>query len=310
MDEFSDTLDYEKRVYVPYRKEFLNEVPYWIYYLTQDTHGKKQNLHFLTSPSFSTDHYRGALNLDSTKTSYLFYELTHMDEFISSEEEPLWKVTPYEILYTREVAGIPIHSECIQLFKAFPTLCFVEEHEVPVVSYVGIGASEIQEQILLHTKNEKIGLLGKGYYFKKYQDALYDAYYKEESDRLIRFENTGHLNDRMIRDDSVVLKGNRFYHEKHYLGESNECDKNAHYSIYYYDEEVIYLRSTKPHHCKAEVQLRKESGYVMRYILFLKKHRIGRGAKNDFDSYASDSTYMLKNADDFNCLSYHFIKKK
>jgi hypothetical protein len=291
-------------------------MPYWVYYLEHSKH--KPSLHFATRKQFPTDHYRGSLNMNQIQTSYLFYELKHVDDFTSSDQEVLWKVTPYEILYTREVVGIPIHPDCIQLFKAYPKLCFVEDdededkdliHEVPVVSYLGVGASEIQEQILLQS-NQKVGPLGKGYYFKKYEDALYDAYYKEDTENLIEFENKSHLDDRTIQDDRVVLKGNSFYHGRHYLGDSNACNKNLNYSIYYYDEEVIYLKSNKPHHCETEVQLRKESGYVMRYILFLKNHRIGSNPKKGFDSYASDSTYMIKNADHFNCLSYHFIKKK
>jgi hypothetical protein len=195
------------------------------------------------------------------------------------------------------------------MFKAIPSLCFLEDQEVPAVAYLGVGESEIKEQILLQSKNEKVGIFGKGYYFKNYENALYDAYYKEETDDyLIRLENTSHINDRVIQDDSVLIKGSSFYHGTHYLGEVPDCNRKVKYFIYYYDDEVIYLKSHKPHDCKKDIQLRKESGYVMRYVLFLKKHSILK--KMDADSYASDSIYMVKNADHFICLSYHFIKKK
>jgi len=308
MEGLSSTQDYDDRVYIPYRIEILDESQYMIYYLQR----VKDKLEFLTKKTFANSaKYQGAINWKERKRTYLFYEMTHPeDEFVSSDQEDLWKVTPYEILYTREVSGIPIHPDCVELFKSVPSLSLIEEQEVPVVAYIGLGESDIKEQILLQSKNEKIGIFGKGYYFNNYENALYDAYYKEETDDyLIRLENTSHLKDHDIQNDQVQLKGNSFYHGSHYLGESSECNRNVKYFIYYYDDEVIYLKSHKPHDCKKEIQLRKESGYVMRYILFLKKHCIQKRGSNA-DSYASDSIYMVKNTDHFICLSYHFIKKK
>jgi hypothetical protein len=305
MDGLSSKIEYEDHIYIPYRVETLYENPYLVYFLN---HGK--SLQFLTKKTFSPDHlYRGAINWKNC--SYLFYEITNVErEFLSSEKEEIWKVTPYEILYTRQVTDVPIHQECVDFFKAFPQLCVVDKNsEVPVVSYLGVGVSEIKEQILLQ-KNEKLGIFGNGYYFTNYEDALYNAYYKEETDDyLIRLENKSHLSDKVIKNDSVHIKENSFYHGPHYLGEVPECKKNIKYFIYYYDDEVIYLRSFKPNDCKKEIQLRNEPGYVMRYILFLKKHSMDKG-KGDYDSYASDSLYMVKNSDHFICLSYHFIKKK
>lgn len=315
MDGLSSTIEYEDHIYIPYQVETLYDSSYLVYFLE---HTKK--LQFLTKKTFSSDYkYKGVLNWK--KHSYLFYEVDQIDqEFLSSDTEKLWKVTPYEILYTREVFGIPLQDDCIDLFKAFPSLCFIKDtddevHEVPIVSYVGVGISEIKEQILLQSKNEKVGIFGKGYYFKTYEDALYDAYYKEETDDyLIRLENNSHISDSVIQDETVQIKGDSFYHGSQYLGEVPQCKKNVKYFIYYYDDEVIYLKSFKPHECKKEIQLRNESGYVMRYILFLKKHFILKENKIksgiEYDSYASDSTYMVKNADHFICLSYHFIKKK
>jgi len=304
MDKLSSTIEYEDHIYIPYQVESLYDSSYLVYFLE---HTKK--LQFLKKPTFSTDHYRGALNWKNR--SYLFYEVKPTEgEFLASDKEKQWKVTPYEILYTREVAGVPIHPDCIELFKAFPTLCFIEGQEVPVVSYLGVGVSEIKEQILLTSKNDQVGIFGKGYYFKRYEDALYDAYYKEETDDfLVRLDNTTDVNDLVIKDDSVHIQGNAFYHGTHYLGDVPDCNTHVKYFIYYYDEEVIYLKSTKPHGCKKEVQLRKEDGYIMRYILMLKKHSIHK-KDSDCDSYASDSVYMIKNADQFICLSYHLIKKK
>ena len=308
MDGLSSTLDYEDRVYIPYRIEILDDTQYMVYYLEH----VKDKLQFLTNKTFvNSGKYQGALNFKERERTFLFYEMTHQeDEFVSSDQEYVWKVTPYEILYTREVSGVRIHSDCVELFKLVPTLSLIEEHEVPVVAYIGVGESDIKEQILLQTKNEKVGIFGKGYYFNNYENALYDAYYKEETDDyMVRLENTSHLNDRVIQNDQVQIKGTSFYHGTHYLGEVSECNRNVKYFIYYYDDEVIYLKSHKPHDCKKEIQLRKESGYVMRYILFLKKHSIQKTGSNA-DSYAADSIYMVKNTDHFICLSYHFIKKK
>jgi hypothetical protein len=310
MDGLSSTLDYDEHLFVPYRIENLYGTPYVVYYLEKTKHKK---LHFLKEKNFISDNehsYKGVINWN--KCSYLLYEMTHVErEFLSSEDDPLYKVTPYEILYTRDVVGISIHPDCIEFFKSFPTLCNVGEHEVPVVAYLGVGVSEIKEQILLQSNNERIGVFGKGFYFDTYENALYNAYYKEDTeDSLIRLENKIQLNDRMIRSDEVEIKirNHSFYYGKHLLGESNQCNPRVKYILYYYDEDVIYLKSMKPNHCIQETHLRKESGYVMRYILFLKKHSMTKTQESD--SYASDSIYMVKNSDNFICLSYHFIKKK
>ena len=306
MDILTTEIQYQDTVYIPYTVESINGTSFLVYYMEH-----KHGLTFLQEKTrLPSEHlYRGALNWE--KTSYLFYEISNLDsEFLVSKKEDLWKVTPYEILYSRKVCEESIHPECTNLFKAFPELCFVKGQEVPVVAYLGIGVSEINEQILLQTLNDSHGRFGPGYYFKDYDTALYDAYYKEDTDDfLIRLENKSHLSEKELKDTSVHIEKNAFYHRKHYLGNVPQCDTNLKYFIYYYDEEVIYIKSVKPNGCKKEISLRKEDGYVMRYVLFLKKHlntKKGAGA----DSYAGDSTYMIKNADDFICLSYHFIKKK
>jgi len=315
MDGLSTEIEYDELVYIPYTLETLNKTPFLVYYLENknknisDSHSHS-GIGFVRKESkLPQEHiYRGVLNWKNT--SYLFYEIGNQDnEFLPTEPGDLLKVTPYEMLYSRQVGEDKIQMECTELFKAFPHLCFVKENEVPVVAYLGIGVSEINQQILLQTLNEKHGIFGKGYYFKDYADALYDAYYKEETDDfLIRLENKRHLSDKEIKDTSVRIENNAFYHRSHFLGNVPHCNKGLKYFIYYYDEEVIYIKSLKPNGCKKEISLRKEDGYVMRYVLFLKKHSTTK--KSDADSYASDSIYMIKNADDFICLSYHFIKKK
>lgn len=309
MDVLTTEIDeHVPRVYVPYSIEMLNETPFLVYYLEN----KQTILSFIQSSDKLPDEhlYKGVLNWN--KKAYLFYEINSLDsEFLVSEKENLWKVTPYEILYTRHVCMDAIHSECTELFKAYPSLCFMKEQEVPVVAYLGIGVSEINEQILLQSLNEKDGMFGSGYYFKDYDNALYDAYYKEDmDDYLIRLENKNRLSEKDFKNTNVHIEKNAFYHDKHYLGNVPNCNTGLKYFIYYYDEDVIYIKSTKPNHCKKEISLRKEDGYLMRYVLFLKKHANSKTKKGDSDSYAYDSTYMIKNADDFICLSYHFIKKK
>ena len=304
MDVLTNEIEYEDKVYVPYSIESLNGTLFLVYYMEN-----RNSIQFIqTKDKIPREHlYRGALNWK--KKSYLFYEISNIDsEFLVTEKEDLMKVTPYEILYTRNVCEEAIHSDCIELFKAYPELCYIKDHEVPIVAYLGIGVSEINEQILLQTLNEQHGIFGLGYYFKDYANALYDAYYKEETDDfLIRLQNKG-LSDKEIIDTSVRIENNGFYHHRHYLGNAPQCDHGLKYFIYYYDEEVIYIKSVKPNRCKKEISLRKEDGYVMRYVLFLKKHLNTKKSRGD--SYAYDSMYMIKNADDFICLSYHFIKKK
>lgn len=296
--DLEDHVEFPLRYYVPFSIEHLDQ-SYLLYFLE-----KKHGLHFIQNlrsiPPDST--YRGAINHQGA--SYLFYEVRNVEiEFLSTEKEDLWRVTPYEILYTRSVTDIPIHHVCIDFFKSFPSFCFVEDHEVPIVAYVGLGASEIKEQILLQSKNEKSGLFGEGHYFYDYKRALQDAKYKMD-DFLVRLDNPG-LTDKDFTDTIISIKGDRFYHADHDLGDATGCQST--YVLYYYDEASIYLKSKKPHQCKVDQVNRTEDGYVMRYLLFLKKHAFTK--RKGYDSYAYDSTYMVRQSDDFICLSYHSIKK-
>jgi len=306
MDALEKHIDYKDHVYIPYSVESLDDMSYIVFYLERN---KGDELSFIQHKEFDTPYrFKGCINWN--KTSYLFYELDMVErEFLSADEEEMWKVTPYEILYTRSVAGLPIHKECVDFFKTYPSLFMVGTDEVPIVAYMGLGQSELSEQILLQNKNEKKGMFGRGYYFTTYENAEYDAIYKEETDDyLIRLENRNHLSDKQIYDTSVYIKNDKFYHDHQYLGEVPSCNDTIQYVIYYYDKDVIYLKSTKPNGCKKEVKLRKEQGVVLRYILFLNKHSIGNG--KGYDSYAYDSQYMIRHSDHFICLSYHSIKKK
>jgi hypothetical protein len=307
MDALSKQVEFKDHVYIPYSIESLDDMSYVVFYLEKK---KGKDLHFIPHKNFSSKLFKGSISWN--QKSFLFYEMIPMErEFLRADEEDLWKVTPYELLYTRSVADISIDSECVDFFKNFPELFTVSknENEIPIVGYLGIGESELNEQILLQNKNEKKGFLGQGYYFTTYENAEYEALYTEDRDDLIiRLENTSRMNDADFRDDSVYIKDHRFYHYSHELGEVPKCNESVSYLIYYYDKEVIYLKSTRPHGCKKEVKLRKENGFVMRYVLFLKKHLVGKG--KDHDSYAYDSTYMIHNSDHFICLSYHSIEKK
>lgn len=303
MDNLSNNIDYTDHIYIPYSIEKTNNLEYIVFYLEKID----KELCFLRKKKLPNIHvFKGVINWNNI--SYLFYEIVRIEsEFLKAEEEDLWKVTPYELLYTRSVINISIHLECIHFFKNFPDL-FLMEEEVPIVAYIGIGESELNEQILLQNKNEKKGMLGKGYYFTTYENAEKDSLYTDEKkDNLIRLENKLKLNNKDFQDTTVYIKDHKFYHYNNYLGDVPLCNESLHYFIYYYDKEVVYLKSLKPHHCKKEIKLRKENGFVLRYVIFLNNTFIGKG--KGYDSYSYDSQYMIRNPDNFICLSYHSIKK-
>ena len=300
MEQLTHQIEFSLHYYIPYSLDMLEGKPYLLYFLE-----KKHGFHFLQDESrIPPDSiFRGAINFQGA--SYLFYEVLSVEiEFLSTEKEDLWRVTPYEILYTRYVTHFPVHHSCVDLFKNFPGLCFVHDVEVPVVAYLGLGSSEIKEQILLQSKNKKNGIFGEGYYFSDYTQAEHDALFKRD-DFLIRLDNIG-LNDKNVTDTEVVLKNERFYYHERDIGDGNGCSP-TNYVIYYYDEESVYLKSKSSHHCKVDIQKRKEDGYVMRYLLFLNKN--SHVKRKGYDSYAYDSTYMLVSSDSILCLSYHLIKK-
>jgi hypothetical protein len=235
-------------------------------------------------------------------------------DFLPTQDDKLWKVVSFEILYSKRVLDIDIDKKIINFFKNYPNmLCISKDNykiEVPVVGYVGIGKEELNEQIILQKTNNVDGIFKRGYYFFDYKNAIDDANYEIEHDEYLLKLNNISVSDSLIDDLSINIRDDKFFINNNiYIGDvPKHCNQSATYKLYYYDNEVVYLKSNKPHNCI--LTKKKRDGIVIRYVLFLNRHWIGPKSRKNYDSFSYNSTYMIKSSENFACISYHLIYKK
>lgn len=229
-------------------------------------------------------------------------------DFLPTNEDKLWKVLSFEILYSKKVLNIPIDKKIVDFFKNYPNmLCISKENykiDVPAVGYVGIGKDELNEQIILQKSNNVEGIFKRGYYFLDYDKALNESNYEKENDEyLLKLKNIS-VSDSLIDDLTINIRDDKFYINHIFIGDvPKDCNKDAKYTLYYYDKEVVYLKSDKPNHCI--LNKIKREGIVIRYVLFLNRHWVGPRSRKNYDSFSYDSTYMIKSSENFACISYH-----
>jgi len=242
----------------------------------------------------------------------LFEESESEGNFLPmTDDKRFWKVLSYEILYTKKVLDFDIDKKVINFFKKYPKLLSItsgDKIEVPVVGYVGIGKDDLNEQIIMHTKNNVDGIFKRGYYFLDYKDALNEAMYERDNDDyLLKLKNIS-VSDTLIDDVDIAITDDKFFINNIFIGDvPKHCNQKAKYILYYYDKEVVYLKSDKPNHC--ELTNKQRDGIVIRYVMFLNRHWIGSRSRKEYDSFAYNSIYMIKSSENFACISYHLYKK-
>ena len=251
--------------------------------------------------------YKGSILFENE--NYIFLEDSQSEgNFLPTpDDNHWWKVLPFEILYSKKVLDFDIDEKVVNFFKNYPKLLSMNKDEVPVVGYVGVGKDDLNEQIILQSKNNIDGIFKRGYYFLDYKEALNDANYGREDDHLIKLKNIS-VTDSLIDDLDITIKEDQFFINNMFIGDvPKHCDQKAKYMLYYYDKEMVYLKSDKPNRC--ELSTKQRDGIVIRYVLFLNRHWIGPKSRKGYDSFAYNSMYMIKSTENFACISYHLYKK-
>ena len=282
----------------------------YIYFLCK----KKTTLQFEQTQDiepFKRDYqYKG--NIYFENENYAIFEDFQIESDFLPNNDKYWKVLSFEILYSKKVFDLDIDKKVVNFFKNYPNiLCYSKNGyrtEVPVVGYVGIGEDELNEQIILQKQNNKDGPFKRGYYFLDYEDALNDANYEKENDEyLVKLKNIS-VTDSLIDNLTISIRDDKFFINNIFIGDvPPHCKKDAIYTLYYYDKDVVYLKSNKPNQCV--VIKRERDGIVMRYALFLNRHWIGPKSRKNYDSFSYNSVYMIKSTENFACISYDLYKK-
>jgi len=283
----------------------------YIYFLCT----KKDTIQFVQSDNHKEymrdyDHsYKGCIFFENE--NYVIYEYTETEgDFLPTDyDSKIWKVLSFEILYSKKILDIDIDKKLTHFFKQFPDLLCININdtkiEVPVIGYVGIGKEDLNEQIVLQNKNNIGGMFKRGYYFFDYKEASHYANYEIDHDEyLLKLKNIS-VTDSLI-DFTVTMKDDKFFINNIFIGDVPiHCNKNAKYTLYYYDKDVVYLKSNVPNKCASSKE--KRDGIVIRYVLFLNRHYIGPKSKKNYDSFSYNSIYMIKSTENFACISYHLI---
>ena len=256
--------------------------------------------------------------------NYIFYEMIlNDDEFYPSYySDTWWKVTPFEMIYSREVLYFTIDYKYIQFFIDNPNLLFLldetnNKYEVPIVVYLGIGESQLNQQLLLNNINHYKGIFSKGYYFKTfnfaYEDTMVD--YELPDTHILKLINYNYLTDYIYTEnndtDEVIIKDDKFFFRDIFIGNIPEHCSKGKYRLESFDDNYIYLVSENENKCtKTIYETRKENGILLRYVFMQHNNYIGADKPKKYDSYSYNSIFMTKNQDAFICLSYHIVEQK
>jgi hypothetical protein len=245
--------------------------------------------------------YKG--NLFWNDENYIFYEIVDsIDLTPTYSVDSWWKVTPYELLYTQRVLMYPVDKYYSSFFKQNPEILFLidgaTKYETPIVGYLGVDESELNQQFLLHDINYK-----KGYYFGTIEQAYFQSLFTSQPD-VLQLENPMKT---IIKQKKIHIKDNQFYLGPYLIGNvPSGC--NSTYVLHDIDSDFIYLKKDKECYTK-----RSQPGCIIRYVLFLKKTSISPTLKRSHDSFTYGKcepywfpTYMVKKSDQFVPLSYHY----
>ena len=313
-----ETIHYE--INNPFEKGPINIVIYgvdfiiqpYIYFLCR----KKNTLQFEQADDLEQfkQEYKLKGNIYFENENYAIFEHKQIEgDFLPiTRDNSLWKVLSFEILYSKRVMNVDVDKKVIHFFKNYPNmLCYASDGykiESPVVGYVGVGEEELNEQIILQKQNNKDGNFKRGYYFLNYEDAINDAIHEKENDEyLLKLKNIS-VSDSLIDDLTISIRDDKFFINNIFIGDvPTHCNKEATYTLYYYDKEVVYLKSNKPNHCI--VNNKKRDGVVIRYAMFLNRHWVGPKSRKNYDSFSYNSVYMIKSTENFACISYDLYKK-
>jgi hypothetical protein len=308
-----------------YCVEIVHDLPYLYFLMVKNANDILQlpyctNIDDYMRESFTYSTYEYSGTIEEKGENYVFYkiELNETDFFPTLSSDVWWKVTPFELLYSRSVLQYTIDKKCVMFFQNNPEFLLLYSknvrYEMPVVGYIGIGMSELHEQLLITHQNYRKGKFKKGYYFDSVEQAFKSALYdiQKPFDYIIKLANHKYITDVLpIENTTVTVKNGKFYLEDIFLGDiPSHCKSNGKYELYYFDDDMIYLKTEYENECTTTLfEKRDENGCIMRYVLFLGNHWIGTRAKKGYDSFAYDDEYMVKNINNFLCISYHLVDK-
>ena len=270
--------------------------------------------HFMDK-NFTQYDYKGTLLWNDE--NFIFYEinLNNVGFTPTYDNDSWWRVTPYELIYTHTVLMYLIDQYYISFFKSNPETLFVFndsiKYETPIIGYIGVDESELNQQILLSDINYR-----KGYHFGSIEESYFQSLYADLSpnEDLIKLINHNYIHT-MSSSNEITIKNNKFHLNNIYIG-AVPPNCGGKFTLHYFNENFIYLKGDKKlKKCITHDYYikRKTPGCIIRYVLFLKKTSISPKMKKGYNSYCYGKnaphwfpTYVVKEASQFSEISYHW----
>jgi hypothetical protein len=275
--------------------------------------------------NFKTLNYKYVGTMDYNDENIVVYEIEQRTHGITPTlyNDTWWNVTPFEVLYSKKVLQFDIDAYYVTFFKLNPQFLFVFnkniKYEVPIVAYIGIDQSEINNQILMSDLNYKKGHFGKGFYFETLEEAYFKSIYADLSltEQLVKLINRNYINEKTDLNNRIItIIDNKYYLNNTYIGNVPSNCGSSTFVLHKFNEDFIYIKSDKKmQKCKDthDYYIKRDTGCIMRYVLFLNNHSLLK--RSGYDSYCSlkkaptwFTTYMIKNFDNVSLLSYHYTE--
>ena len=223
------------------------------------------------------------------QTDYHFYEIPVVNHLDTPTKQ--CKITLYEILYIRQVEGVPIDPSSIMFIKAHSFLCILRDNQdveikLPSVFYLSIPKVRVKEHLFLPFVND--GIFKKGHYLYTHERCL-----EIPKDHLFTLPNSIHLTTK----GKVIQKKGQLYIENEELGPvPDKVDTHSTFQVENVTDQWITLKTSKSHKMK-------EEWCVLRYLCDMENHWIGPHFKKDYDSFSYDQTFKYINPDRVRCVS-------
>jgi hypothetical protein len=222
---------------------------------------------------------------------YYFYKIPVVHDLERPTKQ--CKITPYEILYTRHVEGVPIDPSSVIFLKSHSYLCILrdntnEEIKIPASFYVSIPKVRVKEQLFLPSITD--GIFKKGYYLYTRDRCL-----ELPIDHLLTIPNTIQLELSNGKSNvKITTRKDHLFIDGHDMGPVSV--PHTTFTISHVTPEWITLKSSNPH-------ANPEEWCILRYFCNMDNHWIGSRSKDGYDSFSYDQTFKTLNPDRIRCVS-------
>lgn len=246
-------------------------------------------------------------------TLYLFIDITKMKLFIDDKYKTneLWFVLMDEIMNVKSVCDMEIHESVTDFFYNYPEFIFIqnkdnENIEIPMVVYVGKYEKQLEfTYVFGNTKyNDERAVLGPYYYFTDFISAIRQGGWTVN-------EKPHKINDKILITDNDYGRYNKGGVVRIAIFTGNMLVKFNDPDDSYDESEIKKMRlNEKNLDTKYEVLTSRITDYDGKWVDTHDSVYLGKIELDDGTFYKESPIYVVKNFEQQQPLSYHYINKR